>query len=183
MTIQRTIFTVVLNEVKTWKIELGDAKKKHIKLQKKFDILQSDSFAGDALDESFKDNYEDVSCYSANVCTIYGMKIPDYVPEYFCGMIVNPSCKTCQDNANLLISDQSLDPFSSFPAYGMPSSLVSHWIPTNFHLNRLFQSLSLTAHYVLLSKPTFVCMEEIMQEFERRMDKRCQELQESCRLH
>ena len=34
------------------------------------DILPSDAFAGDALDETFKYNYEDVSFYWANACIV-----------------------------------------------------------------------------------------------------------------
>ena len=75
-----------------------------------------------AKDQSEKENQNNI------YCSICGLKISKYIPEYFLGEKFNPTCETCK------ACDSSYwdpdDPFASFPAFTQPTSLVSHWIPT-----------------------------------------------------
>ena len=175
-------------EVYVWKKELGDASKRHDKLQKKFNVLQTEIYS-----QAFVDcpcNNEN-SCMSDDLgtCAICAMEMTGYVPEYYHGSIVEPVCETCNLEANLS-SDQVFDPFSSFPADGPPVSLVSHWIPPNTDVCKISPSSCFKAHYVLLEKPSCVVMEEAMTVmtnamlvFERRMDRRCKEVEDGCTLN
>ena len=128
----------------------------------------------------------DFSKESDTYCSICAEPIYAYIPEYFCGEKVNASCDRCKRDANLLLDDHSPDPFVSFPADGMPISLVSHWAsPYNIHETSLLSIPSLRAHYVMLPNPgsKFISMEEVMVEFQQMMDEHRRQMQDSCKLN
>ena len=106
-------------------------------------------------------------------CTVCAVNIEDHVPEYYAGEPLNPICEECQQDANLLESDLSLNPFSSIPVHGIPISLVSHWILPNDGPHYSFSTLpTLMAHYVQIPTPgsKFLSMEEVLEEMNRIMD-------------
>ena len=180
-------------EVKTWKRELGIANKNHIKLQKKFDRLQTQSlnvnFTQDLPFEvtlpTKERQVENALLDSNTYCSICACQIDNYIQEYFYGEMVNPACERCKIEANLFDSDHVKDPFSSFPIDGVPPSLVSHWIsPWPATTKSLLDLPSLKAHYVILPNPgsSFISMEEVLQEFKKMMDEQQRELRESCKV-
>ena len=71
-----------------------------------------DSYENASMAQAFE-----ASCY----CSICALEIENYVPDYFCGELINPACNACKDKADIV-----MDPFSSFPADGLPCSLLSH---------------------------------------------------------
>ena len=151
-------------EVKEWKRDLGKARKVQKKLQKKLDALEAkeatDEESLQAADQTIDlDWYE---CYS-----ICASSIVDYVPQYFCGQLVNPVCEQCCRDANVFIDDQLSDPFSSFSNSHMPSSMVSHWTPPcNNKRQSLLNTPSMNAHYVRIPDPgdRFISMEEFISD-------------------
>ena len=85
-------------------------------------------------------------------CTICSALIDNFLPEYFCGEAVNPACCKCKNN------DSLTDPFSSFPIEGMPSTLISHWLPSSLSSEKwksgnLSAIQTLKSHYVKLTFP------------------------------
>ena len=114
-------------------------------------VLSTDDLAEDSL---------------ADVCSICAVTIANYVPDYFCGEPLNPACIRCKSAASI----EEPDPFSSFPVFGMPISLASHWNPIPaFQENSLDISsiLSMRSHYVRIPDPgaTFSSMEHLLQDF------------------
>ena len=85
-------------------------------------------------------------------CTICANQIVDYLPKYFCGSTISPVCKNCKKEANLAIGNESDDPFTSFSAEGMPSTLVSHWTLFTFS-SQSHSFIPSLKHYVLLPNP------------------------------
>ena len=88
-------------EVRTWKHELGIANKNHIKLQKKFDRLQTQSLnVNFTQDLSFEVTLPTKECQVENAlldsntyCSICACQIDNYIQEYFYGEMVNPACE------------------------------------------------------------------------------------------
>ena len=78
----------------------------------------------------------------------------------------------CQQDANLIERDLTLDPFSSFSVRGMPSTLVSHWILPHESIRSLSSIGTLRAHYVRIPNPgsLFLSTDEVMMEIEKFMD-------------
>ena len=174
-------------QVKVWKKELGQANRKHINLQKKLRKLESTDADQHIIPTRLEPCQEEVTSSQAEpliCCSICSLEISCYIPEYFMGEVVNPACERCRRSAGLFIEDESADPFSSFPDLGVPSSIVSHWIPPHSIVPPTLLTLpSLRAHYVLLPNPgsCFISMDEVLEEFKAIMDKQRRELQESCR--
>ena len=178
-------------EVKVWKSELDKANENHINLLKKVDILHSlESVEANfgknfVLDTSSTEPSETETNLSSTVlityCSICTCQVQNYVPEYFCGEIVGAVCEKCKKNANLNDDEHMNDPFSSFPADEISSTLISHWIsPYNIKANSLADFPSLKAHYVVLPNPgsRLLSMEEVMVEMQALMDKH----RESCKI-
>lgn len=167
-------------QVKLWKKELGQLNRKHINLQRKFEHSQMPSRSQTCpsiLASDSRDREPDpLACTTEELkvrCSICSNEIVDYVPDYFCGLIINPACDDCKKAANLFIEDQDPDPYSSFPDYNLPPSLISHWIPPHSTVSSNLLNLpSLRAHYVHLPNPgsSFLSMDEVFQEFKRLMD-------------
>ena len=178
-------------EVKLWRKELGEASKRHIKLQKKMDVLQHFEQSPSKADINLQTQVDDLeqihdsSSNSTTFCTICAGSIENFVPEYFCGDPINAICIKCTREANLLITSEVPDPFSSFPD-DMPSSLCSHWNPPySVTAPCIAFQPSFRAHYALLPNPgsSLTSKEEFMQEFklvmeehQRRMEERCNQM-------
>ena len=99
------------------------------------------------------------------ICTLCGQQIQTYIPDHFMGEKINPCCFNCNMTAD---NEYGQDPFASFPDFGLPSSLVSHWIPPNISsFGSIGMTSSLRAHYTQLPNPgdTFISMQEILEEF------------------
>jgi len=143
-------------EVKAWRKDLGQAIKNHKKLEKKFYALNSDNEVSincsskitskenrnTTIDSvEIKQNQSETSV-GETLCSICASCIPEYTPKYFMGEIMNTACNYCDDTA-------PDDPFSSFPTFGQPPSLASHWIPnTQVHGKKSFET-SMVAHNVI----------------------------------
>ena len=66
-----------------------------------------------------------ISYQKQTFCSLCGLIIHDYIPEYFLGEAYNPACRACKSEDSLWDPD---NPFSAFPAPTQPVSLVTHWI-------------------------------------------------------
>ena len=117
-------------EIKELKKKLGQANTKILKLQK----------ANEASHESFVKHNNVRTTHEActtsvepdfgtepdfdlsPVCSLCGNRIDGYIPSYFMGNAINPTCTICD------VTDPD-DPFVSFPTDGIPTSLAAHWIP------------------------------------------------------
>ena len=182
-------------EVKTWKRDLGKMTKKCINMERKLQSLELKTSTNTSR-ESYQDHFsqvlkkktvviqpspEDLSaqlCY----CSICATWIEKYVPEYFYGERINPTCMSCKGN------DDNPDPFSSFPVDGMPSSLASHWNPstdTEFSFNQfnLASMASMRSHYVRIPNPgdSFTAFEDLLQDYRVFLRQQRQELLRDCR--
>ena len=175
---KKSVISEYKKEVKSWRKELGEANKQHIKLKKKMDILQNldnDYFepSSEIITQAEFDRVQHTRKDSATFCTICAVRIDNFMPEYFLGEQINPACKDCLRAANILIGDEVSDPFSSF-SDGMPTSLSAHWIPPYMGISSPCISYlsSFRAHYVLLPNPgsRFISMEEVMREFKLMME-------------
>ena len=183
------IFKEHKNEVKAWKKDLGNANKKHIKLEKKFDALINNNVAVQHqqivnlqtdIKSQAKKEAAQATCFSmeSNVlCCICSAPIFDYVPDYFLGEKFNPACSKCKN--------EPPDPYSSFPVTGPPYSLVSHWIPPYFkELTSLSHSSSFRSHYVRLPNPgsylvtsdDLLCeLKEMLRQYRNEQQRKAQE--------
>ena len=89
-------------------------------------------------------------------CSICSLPIENYVPDYFMGEKFNPCCQQCN-----LIADEDYgqDPFASFPDFGLPPSLVSHWIPPTGYSPCSLGLISSSSHTMLscLIQETHLC--------------------------
>ena len=177
---KRVIFKEHKFEVKQWRKDLGEANRKHINLEKKFELLErsTDQKAVRIVPDVFVENEGDVgSVYSAHDnCSICSIPIDHFIQEYFLGEKINPACSLCKE-------DCSDDPFSSFPSSDIPPSLVVHWLPISEDSGGGLGSISsLRAHYVTLPNPgdTFVTTKEVLQEFRAMWEEQRRELRESC---
>ena len=102
-------------------------------------------------------------------CSICANPIMDYIPDYFCGETINPACRKCKRYESILDDD----PLSSFPDYGVPCSLISHWTPAHTVSSpSLLDLQTMRAHYVRLPNPgsRFLSMKEVLQEFKVLME-------------
>ena len=87
-------------EIKSWRKELGEERKANIKLEKK---LESIAKQHESMNKP-ESNYEAAepepptsTLTSSEDCTICAEEIPNYIPKYFNGIEINPSCDDCQD--------------------------------------------------------------------------------------
>ena len=188
------------DQVTVWRKEFIKADEKHTILEKKFDMLEIDSiyctsdnhaeemeppYMEPDIDLTEFQQHENVNQKFINACSICAIQIFNRIPEYFCGEVVAPICDECKRYANLSDLEQTFDPFSSFPASGIPISLISHWIPPLAVSNQSFLSIpSLRAHYVQTLRPgdTFISMEEMLYEMKVFVDKQCKKLDEQCQM-
>ena len=158
-------------EVKSWRRELGEMTRKHIKLEKKLKLLTEENVpvptsSIERLDNLvLKEGVIELLEEDFDICSLCGVNIRNYVPDYFFGEIINPACIKCK-------GPEILDPFSSFPDDGIPSSLSCHWIPAlsdfySFTPSNLSTMPSMRAHYVRIPNPgsSFTAMEDVLQEF------------------
>ena len=112
-------------EIKAWKKDLGKANSKHLKLERKFALLedmtalspnptddQESTLTIQNLNVHTADSLEEVSC---SMCSIIN---PNYVPDYLYGEIINPACRHCKGD----LSED--DPFISFPECHIPYYLI-----------------------------------------------------------
>ena len=179
------IFKNHKSEVKSWRRELGEMTRKHKKLEKKFEVLSEGNVKSDP------EIPEDISCEGKDadqvtdedltICTLCGVEITNYVPDYFYGEVINPACSTC-------IGPVMVDPFSSFPDEGIPPSLACHWIPAlsdycNFTQFNLSSIPSMRAHYARIQDPgcSFSAMEDVLQEFRMIWRAQRQEMINDCK--
>ena len=165
-------------DIKQRKKDYGKLKSENIKLKKKLDALPHLTYVDrkDSRNESLnshrsekvsstvtKCNLMESTSEDHLSCSICAVTLFNYVPTYFCGEKVNPSCVKC-------LGDDGLDTFFSFPT-GMPTSLVSHWIPSHeeceFGKCSLSSIASMKSHYVRIPDPggSFSAMEDLMQKF------------------
>ena len=170
-------------EIKSWKKDLGRARSSHIKLEKKFALLEVDK-TGIHLQikprVSEEESTVNVNAFhgSDTLCSICAAVIPHYIPDYFCGEAFNPACSKCKGN------DSEDDPFSSFPLSGTPISLAAHWFPSHAHrTGNLGCISSLRAHYTMLPNPgdEFVSMAEVLAEFRLMMEKERKRMKNDCK--
>ena len=173
-------------QAKKKKRDYGKLKSENIKLKKKLDALQQLSYVDrkDPRNESL-DSYQSESNLMESTsedhlsCSICGVTLFNYVPTYFCGEKVNPSCSKC-------FGDDGLDTFFSFPT-GMPISLVSHWIPSleecEFGKCSLSSITLMKSHYVRIPDPggSFSAMEDLMQEFRILFNQQRQQISGDCK--
>ena len=146
------------SEVKSWRNELGEEIKKNIKLREKLKDL--DIFEESKPDASKKKptkkkadiKSKSVKKIEENICSICGIDIVDYIPEYFMGEKYNPACLRCKASDSSWNPD---DPFSSFPSPSQPLSLVSHWLLLHHHTptHNASSSISLVSHCVTFPNP------------------------------
>ena len=165
------------SEIKSWRKDLGNANSKIVGLEKKLEHYRSATPISPTKSSKMKSKKvnvkinETVETKNNTLCSICGLSIPLYVPEYFLGEKYNPTCTSCK------ASDSSWDPddsFASFSSSCQPSSLVSHWIPLVVKTPQRPGSLSsMITHCALLPPPgsSFISMEEVlemMKEFFRK---------------
>ena len=159
------LLSVHKKEVKGWKKDLGEAVKNHMKLEKKFNLLanhnsDTESRKPQKLCMPKNNVATDTTCKQSKsvieedsvICSLCGNVIVEYIPDYFCGLKINPACQQCYN------SDSKDDPFGAFSGKSMPTSMNSHWIPPNIGTGTPSSSLSnfpsFVSHYVKLNEPT-----------------------------
>ena len=186
---KKSIVKEYRNEVKAWKKELGEVNRKHINLQRKMDALQNiDTVCNSSKQDTYAEFETELhkagfsSEISSILCSICAAYINDYIPEYFCGEIINAACDKCKRDANLLLEHQTTDPFSSFPEV-LPPSLVSHWTPFNYSAPCVSSLSTMKAHHVLLEYPgdSAILMKEMMREFRLLMEEQSRKMEEGCK--
>ena len=168
-------------EIKAWKKDLGLANSNHIKLEKKFALLEATAESESNVPVMTSESHpiivkkppkayeeEFMRKEEGEYCSLCAILIENYIPDYFCGEMMNPCCLKCKGS-----DDSASDPFSSFPDPVMPLTLASHWIqPPKNHTRSLSSFPSLRTHYVLLPNPgdTFVSADEVLSEFKKFLD-------------
>ena len=174
------------NEVKLWKKDLGNANKRHIKLEKKFMVLSNNNMEAEyrnktlCLSDEFKTSNDmttneimplcvDIpSSTSKELCSLCAEEIMHYVPDYFLGEKINAACLKCKNN------EEESNPLSSFPLDGLPSSLVSHWILPHYEpFTSLSYNSTFRSHYVRLPNPGdyFVSTQDMLRELQELLQK------------
>ena len=177
-------------EVKSLRKDLGEERKKTIKVEKKLENVQNDSVARSEKLESSTIQPSPGRVLSSSSspllhqtsCSICAQKIINYKPKYFLGEAFNPACNDCDDSFEGANSGPSHDgckhtpqcilrqPFAPPTLSSMPASMVSHWMPETSSTITLSQNPSsiptLITHCVKLPNPgdSFLSMEEVIQE-------------------
>ena len=157
-------------EIKAWKRDLGKAVSNHVKLEKKLALLEAkDPLSGNYIQDHTSTMpaltdpvFPEASYPEDEICSICSITIPNYSPSYFMGEMFNPACKKCKG------PDEEEYFFASFPNPGMPSSLVSHWVPPHTISPLCFTTYqSLRAHYVAIPNlgDSFISTQEVLREF------------------
>ena len=87
-------------EVKSWRKDLGEANRKHIKLEKKFEKLEAPKYSADEIHAKLVNSEPDEVPFDSldEICNICALPIKDFVPNYFMGEKVNPACSHCKDD-------------------------------------------------------------------------------------
>ena len=132
-------------EIKSWRKELGEERKANIKLEKKLENIANKYEAMNKLeinDEAAEPEPPTSTLTSSEVCTICAEEIPNYIPKYFNGIEINPSCDDCQDCP-------------------LPSSVSSPCKPNMFPIN--LPSLATTSMTDMLS-PIASCISSVKDE-------------------
>ena len=164
-------------EVKSLKKDLGEERKKTIKVEKKLENIQNDRLArSEKLESSIQPGpgREVLSSSSSRLLhqtsrSICAQEIINYKPKYFLGEAFNPACNDCDDSFEGDNSGPSHDgckhtpqcilrqPFAPPTLSSMPASMVSHWIPETSSTITLSQNPSsiptLITHCVKLPNP------------------------------
>ena len=156
------------SEIKTLRKDLGNANSEIFKLEKQLEQHASaDSICTPKKSKGKSKNRkvkveETKETQSNSICSICGLDIQIYIPEYFLGQKYNPTCASCKASDSSWDPD---DPFTSFPSSAQPSSLVSHWIPSLVKTQQRPGSIpSMVTHCALLPPPgsSFLSMEEVL---------------------
>ena len=179
------------SEVKSWKKDLGEANRKHLTLEKKFNILKATEKTNEqgkkakqllTSAEPSVDLTLAVGVDTKEICSICGQHILNFIPDYFMGEKINPACFDCNVKADV---NYGTDPFSSFPDTAMPYSLVSHWTSPPFinPTNSIGSIPSLRAHYCHLPNPgdTFVSTAEFLSEQREIWAEERRQMREDCK--
>ena len=149
-------------------------------------MLATTDFNSNTLDHPTESNHSAEIHHRdmfTDTCSICAVEIRGYIPEYFCGEVVNPACDECKMNANLSEDDHTMDPISSFPLQGIQNSLVSHWIPPFAVAKLNVMSIpSFKAHHVQPSTPVncYLAREEMLRKMKAFTDEQCRKLEEQC---
>ena len=141
-------------EVKSWKKDLGLAQKNHIKLEKKFVELEKSELGMSRSIVTTDSTFFNPDAFIEEktvVCTMCGDEIYEYIPDYFCGLMMNPTCQQCHK------SQLIQNPFEAFPENQMPTSMISHWTPpTNYDISSHENLPSMTSHYTRAFKTSSI---------------------------
>ena len=170
------------NEVKMWKRDLGNTIRKHRNLEEKIKALENRHKEDPGLEAisllilDVNDDYSSVSnshdLFNGEICSICSRQIANYIPDYFCGEKINPTCADCNSNEDFT------DTFSSFRITevntpDLPPSLLAHWdyTPKNVYSGAGYIG-SFRSHYVSLSNPgdSDVSAQEVLMEFRAFLD-------------
>ena len=95
-------------EIKAWRKDLGEERKAKIKLERQLEELTKNQekenppavTLSSTCSTSIESVQEEISCM------ICAQQIPVYIPKFFHGIEINPSCESCQDSS---ISSDSED--------------------------------------------------------------------------
>ena len=117
-------------EVKYWRKQLGEETKTKIKLKEKLEDPKNntkpETKSKKRIFKKKSDNNKTIETpITTTLCSLCGVDIPNYIPEYFCGEKYNPACEKCKENDDAWFPR---DPFASFASPTQPTSLVSHWM-------------------------------------------------------
>ena len=175
-------------EIKMWRKDLGEERKKVVKLEKKLDDKINNEHTPNEIRTPMQPG--SAACLtpiislsqSQTLCSICAKEIVNYKPKYFLGEVFNPACSDCDDSIEGDNTGPDYDGCSHSPqcvlrqpypppaSFSMPTSMVSHWIPQN-NMNKTLarnpSSIStLITHCVKLPNPgdSFLSMEEILEE-------------------
>ena len=104
-------------EIKSWRKELGEERKKKLKLEENIEQLKNKIKHNEGGEKDTKMIIEAEANMPVSdlhktetFCSLCGASIPDFVPEYFCGEKYNPACLACKSCDSLWSLD---DPYSS----------------------------------------------------------------------
>ena len=147
-----SIYKDHMKEVKVWEKDLENAKKRHIMLEEKLHTLidnnQNES-AYYAPNNSFVPTSElsGVSVPTVMVCEVCSTQLHIFNAEHLLGERGQLACDRCKGVGS------SQDPISSFSVDGIPTSLISHWIPQLHVSHDVSLSASFRGHYNSMSFP------------------------------
>ena len=88
------IFREHKSEVKRWRKDLGEANRKHINLEKKFELLQAHTKleAAPAVSYISESDAGEPTVWTEEICSICSIPLKHYVPDYFLREMFNPGC-------------------------------------------------------------------------------------------